>query len=123
MIAVSYEDKRVTAEAVYWDLYKGAYGIRPRGIDTSSWTLQQFDEEFARLEQVIFENYKIKQAEEHKACEEFENTVTALLANDSHKTRESIINEFHQQYNTGGDPEFLCFSLGLPYGYFKNGHI
>ena len=67
MTAVSYKDKRATAEAVYWDLYKDAYGIRPRGIDTSSWTRQQFDEELARLEQVIFENYKVRQAEELKA--------------------------------------------------------
>lgn len=118
---VTYAEKRATAEAVYWDLFRDAYGVRPRGIDTSNWTLQQFDEEFARLEQTIFENYKVQQAEELKAITEFENKIKEVLATDPNKTRESIINEFHERYNTCGDSQFLCYELGLPYGYFKNG--
>ena len=31
------------AQCTYWDMYKDAYGHRPRGIDTSSWTLAAFD--------------------------------------------------------------------------------
>ena len=30
----------------FWDMYKDAYGVRPRGIDTSSWTVEQFEAEF-----------------------------------------------------------------------------
>jgi len=37
------------AQCQFWDMYKDAYGFRPRGIDTSTWTLEQFQEEFVIL--------------------------------------------------------------------------
>jgi hypothetical protein len=37
----------------YWDMYKDAYGVRPRGVDTSSWTVEDFEEQFKILDQVI----------------------------------------------------------------------
>ena len=41
------------AQCQFWDMYKDAYGVRPRGIDTTSWTLEQFDAEFETLATVI----------------------------------------------------------------------
>ena len=38
------------AAATWWDMYKDAYGIRPRGIDTSGWTLEDFRREMRLLE-------------------------------------------------------------------------
>ena len=29
--------------AHHWDLYKDAHGVRPRGIDTSNWTVEVFE--------------------------------------------------------------------------------
>mgnify|MGYP003338848960 CR=1 FL=1 len=43
----------------YWDMYKDAHGVRPRGIDTSSWTEQDFEREFEYLQQVIDQEAKI----------------------------------------------------------------
>lgn len=40
-------------QAMYWDMYKDAYGVRPRGVDTSSWTAEDFEEQFKILDQVI----------------------------------------------------------------------
>ena len=40
-------------QCIYWDMYKDAYGVRPRGIDTSSWTEDDFTSEFARLSEII----------------------------------------------------------------------
>ena len=37
------------ARELYWDMYKDAYGVRPRGVDTSTWTLEQFEAEFEGL--------------------------------------------------------------------------
>ena len=37
------------AQCTYWDMYKDAYGYRPRGVDTSTWTLTDFEQEFASL--------------------------------------------------------------------------
>lgn len=33
----------------YWDLYKEVYGVRPRGVDTSAWTEEDFEAELRRL--------------------------------------------------------------------------
>ena len=32
-------------QSIYWDAYKDAHGIRPRGIDTSTWTVEDFEAE------------------------------------------------------------------------------
>jgi hypothetical protein len=40
-------------QAMYWDMYKDAYGVRPRGVDTASWTVEDFEEQFKMLGQVI----------------------------------------------------------------------
>jgi hypothetical protein len=37
----------------YWDMYKDAYGVRPRGVDMSNWTVEDFEEQFKMLGQVI----------------------------------------------------------------------
>ena len=47
----------------YWDMYKDAHGVRPRGIDTSSWTEQDFEREFEYLQQVIDQEYKARREE------------------------------------------------------------
>ena len=44
------------AQSIFWDMYKDAHGIRPRSIDTSTWTLEQFQQEFEYLGRVIAEN-------------------------------------------------------------------
>lgn len=36
-------------QATYWDFYKEVFGIRPRGVDTSSWTEADFEREFQSL--------------------------------------------------------------------------
>ncbi|NBX87027.1 MAG: hypothetical protein EBQ97_00710, partial [Bacteroidetes bacterium] len=40
-------------QSIYWDAYKDAHGFRPRGIDTSTWTVQDFEVELAHLAEVI----------------------------------------------------------------------
>jgi len=41
----------------FWDMYKDAYGVRPRGIDTSTWTEADFEREFVQLGRTIDANY------------------------------------------------------------------
>jgi hypothetical protein len=38
---------------IHWDLYKEAYGVRPRDVDTSAWTINDFQVEFEKLHLVI----------------------------------------------------------------------
>ena len=55
------------AAGTFWDFYKEAYGVRPRHIDTSSWTLEDFDREFEMLARVCRENAALRDAQEADA--------------------------------------------------------
>ena len=44
------------AACEFSDFYKEANGFRPRHIDTSSWSLEDFDREFAVLARICKEN-------------------------------------------------------------------
>jgi hypothetical protein len=106
------------AQCTYWDMYKDAYGHRPRGIDTSSWTLAAFDAEFAVLGKIIEEENQRRQQAQAAAVVRFEEQVKSFIkmgAND----RETALRWFHEAEQTNGDDDYLCFCLGLPYHYFK----
>jgi len=59
------------AQSIYWDMYKDAYGIRPRHVDTSGWTLEVFQEEFADLGRIIADNENQRKVFEADAIEKF----------------------------------------------------
>ena len=101
----------------YWDMHKDAYGVRPRGIDTSSWTEADFEAEFVILAQAIEANYKEQLASEAKAIVAFEDRVGILLGMGA-DDREQALLWIHQAEGSNGDDEYLCFLLGLPYRYF-----
>jgi hypothetical protein len=102
----------------YWDLYKDAYGVRPRGIDTTLWTEADFEAEFVQLSKIINANYQEQLASEAKAVERFEAQVKSFVESGA-KDRETAIRWFHEAEGSNGDEEYLCFLIGLPYGYFR----
>ena len=102
----------------YWDMYKDAYNVRPRGIDTSSWTLADFEREFVQLAKTIDANYTEQLAQEEVAMHDFEMRMLSLLQTGA-KDREMALRWIHEAEGTTGDDEFLCYTLGLPYRYFK----
>ena len=63
------------AQCTYWDMYKDAYGYRPRGIDTSTWTLADFEQEFASLGSVIQREEADRQTAQAQAIVKFEDCV------------------------------------------------
>ena len=101
----------------YWDMYKDAYGVRPRGIDTSSWTEDQFEAEFVSLAKTIDENYKEQLAREEVAKHDFKMRMLSLLQTGA-KDREMAMRWVHEAEGSNGDDEYLCYLLGLPYRYF-----
>jgi hypothetical protein len=116
----SWEEMSVLEQyaCTYWDMYKDAYGVRPRGIDTTDWTEAQFEAEFVYLGNISEANYKEQLASEAKAVERFEAQVQSFIESGA-KDRETAIRWFHEAEQTNGDEEYLCFCLGLPYGYFR----
>jgi hypothetical protein len=102
----------------YWDMYKDAYGVRPRGIDTSAWTEADFEAEFVSLSKVIEQEEIARKASEEKAEHDFEMRVLGLLQTGA-KDRAMALRWIHEAEGSNGDDEFLCYLVGLPYGYFR----
>ena len=106
------------AQGIFWDMYKDVYGVRPRGIDTSSWTVDQFNEEFKLLGAEIERQEKSRLDREVEASIAFETRVAALITSGA-QDRETAIRWIHQAEESYGDDEYLCYLIGLPYGYFN----
>jgi hypothetical protein len=106
------------AREIYWDMYKDAYGVRPRGIDTSSWTLEQFEAEFEGLGVAIEAEEKVRVASEQHSVFSFEKRISDLMFSGA-KDRATAMRWIHEAEETQGDDEYLCYTLGLPYQYFR----
>jgi hypothetical protein len=102
----------------YWDMYKDAHGVRPRGIDTSNWTEEDFLKEFEYLAKVIEQEEAQRRQDEERAMHDFEMRVLNLQMSGA-KSREQALRWIHEAEETNGDDEYLCYCLGLPYGYFR----
>jgi hypothetical protein len=116
----SWEEMSVLEQyaCTYWDMYKDAYGVRPRGIDTSSWTEEEFEAEFVSLSKTIGANYKEQLVAEEAATIDFEMRVQGLMTSGA-KSYEMALRWIHEAEGSDGDEEYLCFLVGLPYGYFR----
>jgi hypothetical protein len=102
----------------YWDMYKDAHGFRPRHVDTSSWTEARFEAEFIELSNIIDREELLRKEREETAQHEFEMRVQDLLRSGA-KDRAMALRWIHEAEGSNGDDEFLCYLVGVPYGYFK----
>lgn len=101
----------------FWDMYKDAYGVRPRGIDTTYWTEDDFRKEFEFLGKMIEENYAREQEEQKIAIAKFEDRIDNLMHDGT--TRSRVVAWFMQAEDVYGDAEYFEFLNNLPYGYLK----
>jgi hypothetical protein len=101
----------------YWDMYKDAYGVRPRWIDTTKWTLADFEAEFASLATAIEQAEVERKAAEAEAVVAFEDRVLNLMHTSTN--RERVIAWLMDAEGANGDFEYFAFTQGLPYGYFR----
>jgi len=104
--------------SIYWDMYKDAFGIRPRGIDTSAWTEADFLAEFKELGEVIDRKEIERKSAEANATELFERRVAELISVGA-KDYEMAMRWIHEAEDTNGDDDYLAYTLGLPYQYFR----
>ena len=108
--------------SIHWDMYKDAFGIRPRGIDTSSWTEADYLAEFKQLEEIIEREEIARKVAEATNLEKFERRVAELL-NTGAKDYEMAMRWIHEAEDTQGDNDYLAWTLGLPYRYFTQKEI
>jgi hypothetical protein len=96
----------------FWDMYKDAYGVRPRGIDTTSWTEADFEAEFQMLGKVIEQEDIARKEAEAEAIVAFEDRVTNLIHTGTNRAR--VIAWLMDAEGANGDFEYFCFTQGLP---------
>ena len=106
------------AQATFWDLYKDAHNFRPRHIDTSAWTMADFAREFAELGQVLETNAAAEKISQGRAEEAFERRVAEMFTLGA-KDMDMAMRWIHEAEGTQGDNDFLAWTLGLPYQYFR----
>jgi hypothetical protein len=102
----------------YWDMYKDAYGIRPRHMNLEAMTEADFEAEFKILGEAIEREAAIRKESEFKAEVDFEMRIQNLLVTGA-RDRAMALRWIHEAEGTNGDDEFLCWTVGLPYGYFR----
>ncbi len=105
-------------ECSLWDAYKDAHGVRPRFMNMEAMSLDELKEELERCCDAIMRNEKQRMIEEAAASHDFEMRMQNLLMSGA-KTREMALRWIHEAEGSNGDDEYLCFLVGLPYGYFK----
>jgi hypothetical protein len=106
------------AQATFWDMYKDAHNFRPRHIDTSAWTLADFDREFADLGKTMKANEIEQTINEAKAVDRFERRVAELIIIGA-KDQAMAMRWIHEAEETQGDNDYLAWTLGLPYQYVR----
>jgi len=107
------------AACMWWDMYKDAYNFRPRGMDTSDWTLEKFEEEMQYLQGVIRRNEGARLEDEAEAAVRVEDTIATMMESGC-RNREMAIRWLHDIYETEGDNSYLEYNLGVAYGYFAS---
>jgi predicted RNA-binding protein with EMAP domain len=105
-------------QCTFWDAYKDAHGFRPRHIDTTTLTVEELKSDIARLASIIQDNERVRIEDEAAAVVRFETRVASIIQLGA-KDREMAMRWIHEAEGSDGDDEYLCFLVGVPYGYIK----
>lgn len=106
-------------ECTVWDAYKDAYGFRPRHMNLQAMTEQELEAELRLLEAQIACVVAREKAEQAAAVIQFEERVASTISAGA-SDRETAIRWIRDAEGAEcGDMDYLCYCLGLPYGYFK----
>ena len=109
------------ARSEYSDFYKEAFGFRPRW-DYSAMTLADFDHEFEYLAQECKRNEELRAKAEAEAAVRLEQRILSLLESGA-KSRAMALRWLDEAEGTNGDVDYLCFCLGVDYGYIKQADL
>lgn len=99
----------------YSDFHKDTYGFRPR--HTTGWTLEDYERAIEDLRPIYAAVVEREQDAEAAAAVEVEKTIAKLIGMGA-ADRDAAIRWLADAEGTGGDLDYLCYSLGLKYGYF-----
>ena len=80
--------------------------------------MEQFEAEFEGLGVAIEAEEKVRVAAQQHAIFSFEKRIDDLILSGA-KDRTTAMRWIHEAEETSGDDEYLCYTLGLPYQYFR----
>lgn len=110
--------EREQLEATIWDAWKDAYGYRPRHLGIDSMTDEELKIQLEACCVEIERSEKARVIAEQIAADDVEHVILNLMMSGA-KDRDMAIKWLHDANDTQGDDDYLCYQLGLPYGYFK----
>lgn len=108
------------SEELYSDLHKDARGTRPGQMGFDYWNSLLPAEKQRQWDALIVEmnqRHEEEARQEALAIERVEAQLTYWISIGA-GNRETAIRWLHEAEDTNGDGDYLCFRLGLPYGYF-----
>ena len=105
-------------EAIVWDMYKEAHGIRPRHLNLAAMTEDELQAMCKSLEAEIEMAEKARREEEARAVVRFSKRVGDTIKSGA-GDRETALRWIMEADDAGGDWDYLCHLNGLPYGFFK----
>jgi hypothetical protein len=104
------------AQCMFWDMYKDAHGFRPRGVDTSAWSLEDFAREFDHLGAEIERQETLRRQREQQAIVQFEHHLNQLIQLGAADRAEAI--RWCLEADHARDLEDLAWINELPWNYF-----
>ena len=117
MMILNVKEQREVLQSIWWDVYKDAFGHRPRHVETSHWTVQDFKDDIEHCANAMHQNNIIEEQEQDEAADRAERTILSLLMAGA-RDREMAIRWLMEAHDAGTDRNYLCFLLGVRYGYF-----
>jgi len=109
-------------EDIVSDLYKEAYGLRPREYFWSEWEEATNDRKQAIWDDLLDTADREAEREREMQIEaehDVEDRIRFIMSTVAGCTREDAIRHLHDAYDTHGDTEYLEFNLGVRYGYLS----
>lgn len=106
-------------QEIYSDAYKSAYGFRPRGY--GDFGVAELKDMIQRCSEEISRNEVIRESEEALAVKDFSNRIIdtiAMGAADRNTAIRWILDGSDMLEDFEYDRDFVCFKMGLPYGFF-----
>ena len=105
--------------ASHYDFYKSVHGIRPRWMDYDAMTEADLEKAMDELAVESEVQAKLEAEAEAAAIDVFESRVADCMQMGA-STRAQAIEWIKQAEDASNeDPDYLCYLLGLPYGYIK----
>jgi hypothetical protein len=98
-------------ESIYCEMHKDVYGVKARWYRAESVEAARAD--LARLGEALDAEMASQRKAQQEAIAAFEELAKSYGGVETAKRWQ------HQAYDTNGDDEYLCYHLGLPYGYFR----